>query len=133
MPADWKTSFKAAPWAKVLSLAPSIVDGAKNLWRKVASKDAPLLEPSVPLQEKVYSADTAVAAVEKQVQALELRTAKLRDEIGLSSEIIDKLAEQQAQLVHAVDVLRARTRTLQWVSGLLAVGILVLIYLAVGR
>lgn len=89
----------------------------------------------MPAQEKIYSPDPAISAVEKQMQALELRTAQIREEMALSSEILDKLAEQQSQLVLAVDILRMRTRALIWVCSLLGLAIVALIYLAlvVGR
>lgn len=133
MAVNWIASFKTIPWNKVLSVAPSIADGARKLWNGVAKNNA--LPERLPAPEKAYSPDPAISAIEKQMQALELRSAQIREEIALSSEILDKLAEQQSQLVQAVDILRVRTRTLLWVCSLFGLAIIVLGYLAlvVGR
>jgi len=133
MALGWIASFKNIPWTTVISVAPSIVDGARMLWSSVAKKDA--LDAKTPgaAEERTYSPDSAVSAVEKQVHLLELRVAQLREEIVLSSEIIDKLAEQQSQLVHAVDILRVRTRALLWLCVLLGLAVMVLFYLGMGR
>ncbi|MFH1602609.1 MAG: hypothetical protein ABIH03_01735 [Pseudomonadota bacterium] len=131
MAVNWIASFKHIPWTKVLTVAPSIADGARKLWSGITKKDA--LIPKPPAQEKAYSPDPVISAIEKQMQALELRAAELGKELVLSSEIIDKLAEQQSQLVQAVDVLRVRTRALIWVCGFLALDVILLIYLVVGR
>ena len=133
MAAGWIASFKTIPWTTVLSVAPSIVDGARKLWSSVARKDARIRKPSIPTDEKVYSRDPGIAAIETQLQALELRADTLGEEIVLSSEIIDKLAEQQSQLVRAVDILRVRTRALLWACVVLALAVIVLIYLVAGR
>ncbi len=126
-------SFKTIRWTKVLSVAPSIVDGAKKLWSSVTRKDALVQKPLIPLDEKAYSPDPAISPIEAQVHALELRAAQLGEEMVLSSGIIDKLAEQQSQLVQAVEVLRVRTRALLWLCGVLGLAVIVLIYLALSR
>lgn len=126
MAVRWIASFKSIPWTKVLSVAPTIVDGARKLWSNVTRKDARIQKPPILLEEKVYSPDPFISVIEKQMQALELRTAQLGEEMASSSEIIDKLAEQQSQLVQAVDILRVRTRALLWVCGLLGLAIILL-------
>ena len=133
MAAGWIASFKTIPWTTVISVAPAIVDGARKLWSRVRKQDPQNRKPSEPTKDKVYSPDPAISAIEAQVQALELRAAELGEEIALTSEIIDKLAEQQSQLVQAVDILRVRTRALLWACAVLALAVVVLIALAVGR
>ena len=129
----WLVSFKSISWRKVLSAAPSIADGARRYWSSVTEKGSLFPKRPVPAEEQVYSPDPSISAIEKQMQALELRTAQLGEEIILSSGLIDKLAEQQSQLVQAVDILRVRTRALLWVCGLLAIAVIVMIYLVVDR
>lgn len=130
MAAGWLASFKAARWTKVLGMAPSIAEGAKTLWRKVADKE----KPPLPREDKAYSSDPAISAVEKKIHALELRAEKLGEEIVLTSEIIDKLAEQHSELVRAVEILRARTRALVWACALLGLsGIALVFWLAAVR
>ena len=133
MAMSWMASFKNIRWKGVLSVAPSIVEGARQLWSRVASKESADPKPAIPLDEKVYSPDPAISSIETQMQALELRADKLGEDIVLSSELIDKLAEQQSQLVQAVEILRVRTRALLWVCGFLCLTTIALIYLAVGQ
>lgn len=132
MAIDWIGSFKTIPWTKVLSAAPTVVDSARKLWSSVGSKAAGALKPEPP-QQKAYSPDPTISSVEKQIHALGLRIDQLGGEMVLTSELIDKLAEQQSQLVQAVDVLRVRTRALLWICVLLAMAVLVLIFLVAGR
>ena len=133
MAMGWIGSFKNIPWTKVLSVAPSVVDGAKKLWGSVTTKNALIQKPLIPPEVKAYSPDPAISAIEAQMHALELRNAQIGEEIVLSSEVIDKLAEQQSQLVQAVDILRVRTRGLLWICGVLVAAIMLLLYLVAAR
>lgn len=123
MATDWKAAFNSIRWSKVRDLAPAIVDSAARLWKSVARNKPAAVTPLLP-GAKVYSSDPAIAAVEKQIHALDMRADRLREDIVLSSEIIDKLAEQQSELVQAVEVLRARTRVLMLACVLLAVALI---------
>lgn len=124
MATNWKDAFKSIRWARVREVAPAIADAAAKLWKRVAGQKAPAGTPQLLPGAKVYSSDPAIAAVEKQVHALEMRAERLREDIVTSSEIIDKLAEQQSELVQAVDALRGRTRALMFACVLLAVGLI---------
>ena len=53
--------------------------------------------------------------------------AQLREQASTSAEVISSLAEQNARLVQAVDVLRVRTRILMAACGVLAAGLVALI------
>lgn len=125
MATDWKAAFNSIRWSKVRDLAPAIVDSAARLWKSVASNKPAAVTPLLP-GAKVYSSDPAIAAVEKQIHALDMRADRLREDIVLSSEIIDKLAEQQSELVQAVESLRARTRALLVYCVFLAVVVIAL-------
>lgn len=109
-------AFKAIPWSDVLTAAPVIVQGAEKLWGSVARKGAATVEvgDAVPPREET------LALVELRVQQLEARVADLQGEALASSELIKSLAEQNSQLVRAVDVLRVRTRALTVCCALLA-------------
>ena len=95
--AGWITAFRAVPWAELLAAAPVVAKGARKLWASVKKQDAPPPVTSSP---------------EDRVQALEAQVDELRGELTATSELIATLAEQNARLVEAVAVLRARTRTL---------------------
>jgi len=50
---------------------------------------------------------------------LEARTAEIARQAVTSAELVKSLAEQNAQLVRAVEILRLRTRKLVWFAGVL--------------
>lgn len=111
MPISWITAFKIIPWVDVARAAPSIVQGARQLWQ--ASRKA---EGEVPAREAV----AANATPEERLQVLEVRVEALRQENAAASELIASLAQQNERLVEAVDALRLRTRALLLITALMA-------------
>lgn len=112
----------AIPWSKLLGMSPSIVEGARMLWKGVASRQARAPTPAAP-----EPADERRAEVEVRVEALERKVAQLGEEASASFEVVksiaqehSKLAEHHAELVSAVDALLARTRVLIWLCAVLA-------------
>jgi len=100
MAISWISAFKAIPWSDVLSATPSIVQGAEKLWHSVKKKQA------VPDAVEVPAGDAA------RLQQLEAQVAELHREALATSALIKSLAEQNDQLVRAVEILRVRTRLL---------------------
>jgi len=116
MAINWVTAFKVIPWADVVSAAPAVVKGAKKLWSSVKTSEAEPAEPPPQAEHSEAAADTspseALAALEARLRQLDRRVGTLGKEAVASSELIRSLAEQNAQLVAAVEALRLRTRTL---------------------
>ncbi len=114
----WGLLFKVIPWGDVIAAAPAVVDGAKKLWGLARdNKQVPDARPQ---------------STEARMSALETEVAELRRESAASSELIKSLAEQNAQLVKAVDILRVRTRALlaaTAISGVLLVGLCVRLWM----
>ena len=108
MALNWITAFKVIPWGQVLQNAPTVLRGAKKLWDKAGNPQA-AAAPS-RLQEEV---------------------AELRDEVARGAQLIASLAEQNAQLVGAIEVLRVRTRVLAIACVALSVAVLALAAVAV--
>lgn len=96
----WITAFKAIPWGDVIAAAPTVAQGAKRLWNTVKSRS----------EEEAASAGSA--GVDNRLHKLEERVSELERESAASSELIRSLAEQNARLVQAVEILRVRTRVL---------------------
>lgn len=105
MAAGWITALKLIPWDDVVANAPAVLRGARKLWGKAGQ------------------AETAP----DRVSALEQEVAQLREQANTSAEVISSLAEQNARLVQAVDVLRVRTRILIVACGVLAAGLVTLV------
>jgi len=110
MPLGWLTVFKAVPWGEVLAAAPGIARGARQAWKEVrkgrSGEDPPLVSP------------------QDRLAALETRVQELAAQNLAAAELVESLAEQNARLVQAVEILRLRTR---W----LAAGVVVLVIVVV--
>ena len=121
-------AFKAIPWKEVVTAAPSLVEGTKKLWGSVARTEK---QPSPAHEQSDESSSThsdQLSALEARLLALDARTAEIGRQAVTSAELIKSLAEQNAQLVQAVEILRLRTRKLVWFTGALglATGFLLL-------
>jgi len=117
----------------VLEVAPSIVEGSKKLWSKVAQPEPAVANPAQSAKGPEPTGPDAIAALDVRLGTLEKKVAGLKEESKSSFEVVRSLTEQHSQLVHAVDVLIARTRVLLRVCILLAVALVALFVLAVLR
>ena len=111
--AGWMTALKFVPWGQVLEATPQIVQGARKLMRR-EQQAAPAPAPHAVAPSRTD--DTAA-----QLAALRERMAQLEEDQLASAALIRSLAEQNAQLVQALDALRGRTRGLLLATALLSV------------
>jgi hypothetical protein len=116
MAIGWMTILQSVPWSDVIRNAPKVADGAKKLWRKVGGKGseggATEMAPSV-------DADQTPAA---QLAALRAQVEALHGQMLASSEVIQALAEQNAQLIVHIETHRRR---LLWLAAGNVVALLV--------
>lgn len=127
MAIGWFTVLKSVPWGTVINNAPAVADGAKKLWKAVAARNA----DQVPADADQHDAETSPSArpIPEQLAALRSESARLEELLLASSELINALAEQNAQLVDKVETLRVRTLWLsRWIAvlGVVAAGGLLL-------
>ena len=119
MAIGWLAAFKTIPWAEVLAVAPTIVQGARKLWTSVRKQEQPVSPQSHQLDAKHSSDSESLSAIGARVLSLESRSKEMADEVVSSLELIKSLAEQNSRLVQAVEILRVRTRVLVWLFGVL--------------
>ncbi|AVO48305.1 hypothetical protein C6568_02850 [Melaminivora suipulveris] len=124
--AGWLSALKFVPWGQVIDAAPQIVQGARKLIRKGEQTAAPPPAPAMP----AASLHDSLAG---QVAALQQRAAQLEEEQRASAVLIRSLAEQNAQVVRAIDALRVRTRWLGLACALLGVVSVALLIWALSR
>ncbi|WP_343585849.1 hypothetical protein [Herbaspirillum sp.] len=108
---SWMSALKLIPWGDVVQATPGIVRGARDLWSRTrrAKSEAETREGAM-----LAPGDTAqLAARIEQLEAEQLEASKL----------INTLAEQNAQLVAALDAQRRRMRLLMAFCVLLAAGL----------
>ena len=121
-------AFKAIPWKEVVAAAPSLVEGTKQLWGSVTRTEK---QPSPAHGHSDDSSSTHpddLSAIEARLLSIEARAAEIARQAVTSAELIKSLAEQDAKLVQAVEILRIRTRKLVWFAAALglATGFLLL-------
>ena len=117
MAAGWVAALKLVPWGDVIEATPQILQAAKKLLGTTRKGNAEAAagalegaggEPAIP--------------VALQLQHLRERVAMLEQEQQESAVLIQSLAEQNAQVVQAVEVLRQRQQRLTVAVGVFAVG-----------
>lgn len=108
MAISWITAFKAIPWGQVVENAPTVLRGAKKLWG--------MAQPQLGEHSRI-----------------EQDVAEVKDELAKAAQLIASLAEQNARLVEAVDILRVRTRALLVGGGVLLAAVVALAVLVLAR
>ena len=107
MAINWIVALKAVPWTDLVQAAPSIVKGARKLFAGVRSGSAEATG--------AWSAGAARgphASVEARLNEIESALAALGAEQRATAELIRSLAEQNARVVEAMSIIRARARIL---------------------
>ena len=99
MPFPWVAAAKVIPWTEVIAAAPGLARGARELWQRTRKGAA---EPAPDTTES----DTP----EARIAALEQRVAELAQEGEMRAELIARLAEQNEQLVAALERQKQRGR-----------------------
>jgi len=108
MAIGWITVLKAVPWTDVISNAPKVADGAKKLWKNVAGKTASPAAPGTKVSPEAAAESLTREALAEKFQMMEARTAELQAQMLASSELINALAEQNAELVKRIETIRRR-------------------------
>jgi hypothetical protein len=107
MAIGWLTVLQSVPWSDVVRNAPKVAAGAKKLWDNVANKSA--ANPDVAADGSGLAPGPAtLEGLQQQVLSLQAASAHLQQRLIESSDLIGTLAEQNAQLIQGIQVLRRR-------------------------
>ncbi|QID17285.1 hypothetical protein G3580_06260 [Nitrogeniibacter mangrovi] len=109
MPFPWAAAAKAIPWTDVISAAPTLAKGARDLWKRMRTDPKP--EDTPDDAEAAASPEARLDALTRVVLTMEQRNEA-------QTELITRLAEQQEQLVTALDRARRRARLALVLAGL---------------
>ena len=124
MAAGWITALKLVPWGDVIEATPQILAAAKKLLG--ASRGGAAGASGAPAAENAPASLSATP--EAALRQLQERVDRLEQEQQASALLIQSLAEQNAQVVQAVEALRQRSQRLVGAVAVLAalcVGLLV--------
>ncbi len=122
MAIPWLVALKVIPWGDVIEHAPKVLNAARKLMeRQRAPKSVPAAGDSVipmPSAEPPSPAELhqRLIAAQQQIDSQALAQDQL-------TQTLAELAEQNARLVGAVELLRVRTRWLLGTTALLALGL----------
>ena len=107
MAVGWVAALKLVPWGDVLEATPQILQAAKKLLGSTRQGTADAAAGTL-----AGAGDAATPPVTLQLKQLRERVARLEQEQQESAVLIQSLAEQNAQVVQAVEVLRLRNQRL---------------------
>lgn len=123
MAIPWLVALKVIPWGDVIEHAPTVLNAARKLLDR--SKTPPAgTAPPVPL-DLGEAPPTLGELKNRLIEARQLIDQQAAVQTQMA-QTLTELAEQNARLVGAVDLLRKRTRLLMGALAVLAVGVVVL-------
>jgi hypothetical protein len=121
MPISWITALKLVPWGDVIEATPQVLKAAKGLLRKKEAAAEAAAAATEPVGRLAATPHTAGEQALQLIQSLEGRIQQLEQGQQQSAELIQQLAEQNAQVIRTVDLLRTGAQRLAWACGGLAV------------
>jgi hypothetical protein len=110
MAISWMTALKMIPWSNVLESAPHIVRAAKRLFAATKADRDTKAERDTFTPSSSAAGEDDGAQPNRRIQIMEAKVAELREEQKSSAELIKSLAEQNAFIVEAIEVLRVRLK-----------------------
>ena len=108
MAIGWLTLLKAVPWVDVAKKAPEIAESAKKLWSTISKKPS---NSEIEIQSEPSSFtkdDQEIKWLKQQLTAIEVANTDLHTQMLASAELIKALADQNTQLINAVELNRKR-------------------------
>jgi hypothetical protein len=129
MAISWVTALKLVPWGDVIQAAPSVLKAAKGLMNKSSEQALEeAAQAAYPSEPAPALASNAGELALQQVAQLEARIQQLEAAQHATHQVLEKMAEQQAQIVKTVGLLRTGATRLAWACGILGltvVGLLI--------
>ncbi|KQU67204.1 MULTISPECIES: hypothetical protein [unclassified Rhizobacter] len=102
MAISWISALKVIPWGDVIEAAPGLVKGARKVFSRTQAEPAASQpsagEPAESPSQRIERLETAVARMGEQQQA--------------AAALLESLAEHNAKVVEAIEVLRLRSKLL---------------------
>ena len=120
MAIPWLVALKVIPWGDVIEHAPTVLNAARKLMDR---SKAPPAGTTAPAPLDLSEAPPTLGELKNRlIEARQLlnQQAAVQEQMA---QTVAELAEQNARLVGAVDLLRKRTRVLMVAIAVLAVGV----------
>ncbi|MDL5035325.1 hypothetical protein [Comamonas resistens] len=122
--ASWIAALKLVPWGEVIKATPQVMKAAQSMLKKKDAQEE-AREQAAHAQQASHLSPPASASEQalRLIQQQEERIAQLEQSQRQSLEIIEKLAEQNAQIVTTVGALRIGAQRLAWTCGALGISL----------
>ena len=120
MPVPWLMALKVIPWGDVIEHAPAVLKAARKLMDRQSADPGPDSGASADL---VAQPLPTLGELQKRLIAAQVQIDRHTQTQVQLTETLAALAEQNAQLVSAVELLRLRTRLLLWGMAALVVAV----------
>ena len=123
MAVSWISALKMVPWSEVIKATPQVVKAAQSMLKKKDAQ-AEAREQEADEQQAAQRISPPASAGEQAlrlIQQQDERIAQLEQSQRQSLEIIEKLAQQNTQIVATVGALRIGAQRLAWACGILGV------------
>ena len=128
MAIPWLRLIKSVPWRQVAARAPEIADLAKRVWSSTYNKYPTAETEVVASQDSVnqgfipfVTEDQRIVTLEEKLAVTEATLGRQHHQLIEALEIITSLAEQNTQLIKAIEINRVRILRLTAFSVLIAV------------
>lgn len=120
MAIPWMLALKVIPWGDVIEHAPKVLTAARKLLER--QRDAPPANTPLPAADNPETPPSLNELNQRLAAALEQLDRQTQAQVQLTQTVAE-LAEQNARLVSAVEVLRVRTRLQLWAAVLMAIAL----------
>lgn len=119
--AGWITALKLVPWSEVIKATPQVMKAAQSMLKKTdAQEEAREQQANTGnASQRIPAPSSAGEQALLLIQQQEERIAQLEQAQRQSLEIIEKLAQQNTQIVATVGALRTGAQRLAWACGIL--------------
>lgn len=127
MAISWVTALKLVPWGDVIQAAPSVLKAAKGLMNKSSEQELEEAAKAAFPEHQPTTHSNAGELALQQIAHLEARIAHMEQAQQATALVLEKMAEQQAQIVKTVGLLRTGATRLAWACGALTLIVIALV------
>ena len=112
MAKPWTLALQVIPWGDVLEHAPKVLNSARKHLDRQRTEPAPAVTTTAHTADLVNDAQPSLGEIKNRLIAAQVQLDRQAETQAQLTQTLAELAEQNARLVSAVEVLRLRTRML---------------------
>lgn len=122
MAIPWLLALKVIPWGDVIEHAPKVLNAARKLMDRQRTEPAAAVTTTATA-DLVGDAQPSLGELKNRLIAAQVQLDRHAEMQAQLTQTLTELAEQNARLVSAVELLRVRTRMLMWGAAALVLAV----------